>query len=140
MPIIQWLISRTIQFLLGSAHERRSDAIAKQKKDGTFEGASAADGRNFDDRYTAAVRLLKTRVDRKFPDTYYARLSSGRDSSDNYGQNRAVAIDTMSTAIAMALRNGAPFNRPPTPVQRASGSEVISPLERRSDRRIFITV
>ncbi len=107
MPIIQWLISRTIQFLLGSAHERRSDAIAKQKEDGTFEGASAAEGRNFDDRYTAAVRLLKTRVDRKFPDTYYARLSSGRDSSDNYGQNRAVAIDTMSTAIAMALRNGA---------------------------------
>lgn len=107
MPIIQWLISRTLQFLLGSVHERRSDAIAKQKEDGTFEGTSAVDGRNFDDRYTAAVRLLKTRVDREFPDTYYARLSSGRDSSDKYGQNRAVAIDTMSTAIAMALRNGA---------------------------------
>jgi len=107
MPVIRWLISKTIQLFLGSAHERRSNASAQQKENGTFEGASADKDRDFDDRYAAAVRLLRTRIDQEFPDAYYARLSSGRNSSTDYGQDRALAIDTMSIAIAMALRNGA---------------------------------
>ena len=107
MPVIRWLISKTIQFFLGSADARSSGAIAKQREDGTFVGASAAEARNFEDRYAAAVRLLRTRIDQEFPDAYYARLSSGRNSSYDYGQDRALAIDTMSIAIAMALRNGA---------------------------------
>ncbi len=92
---------------LGSAQERRSDAIAKRKEAGTFEGASASKGRDFEANYAAAAQLLRTRIDREFPDAYYARLSSGRNSSYDYGQDRALAIDTMSIAIAMALRNGA---------------------------------
>jgi hypothetical protein len=107
MPVIRWLISKTIQFFLGSAQERRSDATAKRKEEGTFEGASASKDRNFEENYAAAARLLRTRIDQEFPDAYYARLSSGRNSSCDYGQDRALAIDTMSIAIAMALRNGA---------------------------------
>lgn len=107
MPVIRWLISKPMEFLLGSADMRRSSAIAKQKEEGTFEGASAEKDRNFEDRYVAAVRLLRTRIDREFPDAYYARLSSGRNSSYDYGQDRALAMDTMSIAITMALRNGA---------------------------------
>lgn len=107
MPVIRWLISKTIQFFLGSAHERRSGAFAKQKENRTFEGASDSKDRNFDDRYAAAVRLLRTRIDQEFPDAYHARLSLGRNSSSDYGQDRALAIDTMSIAIAMALRTGA---------------------------------
>lgn len=42
MTIIRWLISRTIHFFLGSAQERRSDAIAKRKEAGTFEGRRRA--------------------------------------------------------------------------------------------------
>jgi hypothetical protein len=107
MPVIRWLISKTIQFFLGSAQERKSDAIAKRKENGAFEGASASKDRKFEENYAAAARLLRTRIDQEFPDTYYARLSSGRNSSYDYGQDRALAIDTMSIAIAMALRNGA---------------------------------
>ncbi|WP_342108762.1 hypothetical protein [Methylobacterium sp. SI9] len=107
MSFIRWLISKTIQTFLGSAYERRSRAVAKEREDGTFEGASATQARNFEDRYAAAVRLLRTRIDQEFPDAYYARLSSGRNSSYDYGQDRALAVDTMSIAIAMALRNGA---------------------------------
>lgn len=107
MPVIRWLISKILQFFLGSAHERRSSASAKQKENGTFESRSDSKDRDFDDRYAAAVRLLRTRIDQEFPDAYYARLSSGRNSSYDYGQDRALAIDTMSIAIAMALRNGA---------------------------------
>jgi len=51
--------------------------------------------------------MLKLRIDERFPDSYYARLSSDRNSSYDYGQDRALAIDTISTAIAMALRGGA---------------------------------
>lgn len=107
MSVIRWLTSKAIQFFLGSAHERKSDAIAKRKEEGTFEGASAGKARTFEDNYAAAARLLRSRIDQEFPDAYYARLSSGRNSSYDYGQDRAHAIDTMSVAIAMALRNGA---------------------------------
>ena len=107
MLVIRWLISKTIQLFLGSAHARRSDKTAKRKENGTFEGASASKDRKFEENYAAAARLLRTRIDKEFPDAYYARLSSGRNSSYDYGQDRALAIDTMSIAIAMALRNGA---------------------------------
>ena len=107
MSVIRWLLARTIQFFLGSAHERKSDGIAKEKEEGTFEGASAPKARTFEDNYAAAARLLRTRIDRRFPDAYYARLSPGRNSAYDYGQDRALAIDTISVAIAMALRNGA---------------------------------
>lgn len=107
MPVIRWLISKTIQFFLGNAHERKSDAIAKRTEAGTFEGASAGDARNFDENYAAAARLLRPRIDKAFPDAYYARLNSGRNSAYGYGQDRALAVDTMSVAIALSLRNGA---------------------------------
>lgn len=70
MPVIRWLLSKTIQFFLGSAHKRKSDGIAKEKEDGTFEGASARKAISFEDDYAAAARLLRTRIDRKFPDAY----------------------------------------------------------------------
>lgn len=83
----------------------RCDRQAKGSRD--LRGASASKGRDFEANYAAAAQLLRTRIDREFPDAYYARLSSGRNSSYDYGQDRALAIDTMSIAIAMALRNGA---------------------------------
>lgn len=46
-------------------------------------------------------------MDRKFPDNYHARLSSEENSPYDHGQDRALAVDAMSIAIAMALRNGA---------------------------------
>jgi hypothetical protein len=107
MPVIRWLISKTIQFFLGSAQGRKSDAAARRKEAGTFEGTSAGKVRTFEEDYAAAARLLRTRIDQEFPDSYYARLGSGRNSSYDYGQDRAAAIDTMSVAIALALRNGA---------------------------------
>ncbi|GJE12365.1 MULTISPECIES: hypothetical protein [Methylobacterium] len=107
MPSLSWLISKTMQFFLGSAQERRADAAAREKGAGTFDDTARARGRNFDDDYRAATTMLKTRVDREFPDSYYARLSSKSNSSYDYGQDRALAVDTMSTAIAMALRGGA---------------------------------
>ena len=107
MPFLSWLISRMMQFFLGNAHDRRANAAAREKETGTFENNASAKGRNFEDDYRSATKMLKARVDKQFPDSYYARLSSNNSSSYDYGQDRALAVDTMSTAIAMALREGA---------------------------------
>lgn len=107
MPLIRWLVSRVLQFLAGFAQQRRASLMAKEKEDGAFTSKSADDARNFEDDYRAATRMLKQRIDERFPDSYYARLSSKSNSSYDYGQDRAMAVDIMSTAIAAALRNGA---------------------------------
>jgi hypothetical protein len=107
MNIISWLISRIMQFFLGSEYERRSTAMAKEKEAGDYVGETAAKARNFEDDYHAATTMLKMRMDRSFPDNYHARLSSGENSPYDHGEDRALAVDTTSTAIAMSLRSGA---------------------------------
>ncbi|WP_456685731.1 hypothetical protein [Bradyrhizobium sp. P5_C11_2] len=107
MNIISWLISRILQFFLGSEYERRSTAMAKEKETGAYVDETATKTRNFEDDYHAAANMLKMRMDRNFPDNYHARLSSGENSPYDYGEDRALAVDATSTAIAMALRDGA---------------------------------
>ncbi|MHB2208262.1 hypothetical protein [Methylobacterium sp. CM6257] len=107
MNIISWLISKIVHFFLGSEYERRSTAMAKEKEAGAYVGEAATKARNFEDDYHAATIMLKARMDKSFPDNYHARLSSGENSPYDYGEDRALAVDTTSTAIAMALRDGA---------------------------------
>jgi hypothetical protein len=107
MPVYRWLIDRIAGYLRDQSQARRARLIAKEREAGSFAGEHAGRAKKFEDDYNAAARLLKVRIDKRFPDSYYARLSSGRNSSYDYGQDRALAIDTMSTAIAMALRGGA---------------------------------
>lgn len=107
MPVMRWLIGRITGFLAGQSQARGASSRAKEREADTFEGDYSGKSRTFEDDYNAATRLLKLQIDRRFPDSYYARLSSGSSSSYDYGQDRALAIDTMSTAIAMALRGGA---------------------------------
>src|SRR6476620_9673664 len=107
MNIISWLISKIVHFFLGSEYERKSTAMSKEKEAGVYVGETETKARNFEDDYHAATNMLKMRMDRSFPDNYHARLSSGENSPYDYGEDRALAVDTTSTAIAMALRDGA---------------------------------
>lgn len=107
MNTLVWLISKIARFLSGGGDSRRSRSMAKRKEAGLYEGETAARARNFEADYRAATKLLKTRVDKSFPDNYHARLSTGGNSAYDHGEDRAAAVDTMSTAIAMALRDGA---------------------------------
>jgi hypothetical protein len=81
--------------------------MAKEKEAGAYVGEAATKARNFEDDYHAATIMLKARMDKSFPDNYHARLSSGENSPYDYGEDRALGVDTTSTAIAMALRDGA---------------------------------
>jgi hypothetical protein len=107
MNMLRWMIAKIVQFFLGSGDERRSAAMAKEKEAGVYVGGTATKARKFEDDYHAATNMLKTRMDKSFPDSYHARLSSGENSPYDHGEDRALAVDTTSTAIAMALRNGA---------------------------------
>ncbi|MGH1571027.1 hypothetical protein ACRAWG_10465 [Methylobacterium sp. P31] len=107
MPILSWLISKLTQFFLGRAHTRRATSNAKEREAGTFNSAFSGKAESFEKDYNAAARMLKDRMDQKFPDGHYAKLRSGVNTPYDHGEDRALAVDTMSTAIAMALRDGA---------------------------------
>jgi hypothetical protein len=107
MPFFSWLISKIMQFFLGSAHQRRAGVSAKEKEAGTFETDTSRGARNFEQDYNAAAKLLRARMDERYPNGHYARLRSNENSPYDHGEDRALAVDTMSTAIAMALRKGA---------------------------------
>ncbi|MGU3665068.1 hypothetical protein ACLBX9_12885 [Methylobacterium sp. A49B] len=107
MSFFRRLIAEVLNLFLGTAHERRTKLMATEKEAGTYEGPSLSKSRDFDADYKAAVRMLRERLDRKFPDGPYAKLRSGASKHHDPRDDRALAVDTMSTAIAMALRDGA---------------------------------
>ena len=86
---------------------RSTQDIAAEKEGGTFAGPTASKARYFEADYHSATQLLRDRMNKRYPDNYHARLSSGTNAPYDYGEQRAAAVDTASTAIAMALRNGA---------------------------------
>jgi len=75
--------------------------------DQALRNSSPGKSRNFDDDYNAATNMLKRKMDLKFPDNYSGRSNSEAGKGYRHGEDRASAIDTMSAAIAAALRNGA---------------------------------
>ncbi|MCJ2012212.1 hypothetical protein [Methylobacterium sp. J-076] len=63
--------------------------------------------RDFDGDYRSATAMLKERMRERFPDNFHARVGANANSSRDFGDERASAIDTASAAIASALRKGA---------------------------------
>lgn len=106
MNRLVWLISKIAQFVFGGGtkdSERMKIERGRQAEGATREYRSG----NFDDDYRAATMILKARMDKRFPDNYYARLEIGPSGPRDHGEDRAAAIDTMSAAVASALRRGA---------------------------------
>ena len=107
MTSFKRLKAKLIHFLSVKNRAQDMRTMAAQKEDGSFNGATTNKSRNFESDYNAATKLLKERMNKNFPDNYYARLKSGENNAYDYGEKRAGAVDTASSAIAMALRNGA---------------------------------
>ncbi len=97
---LSWLLS-------GTRAEQRSRNEANHAENGTSSDRSPYPGRNFERDYNAASALLKERMNKSYPDNFHARLGSDGNNAYDHGEERAYAVDTVSAAIAMALRNGA---------------------------------
>ncbi|MCJ2068596.1 hypothetical protein MKK75_07215 [Methylobacterium sp. J-030] len=107
MNFISWLLSRVFQFVFGRSEERKSSSVARESDAADHESSVANTGRNFDEDYRGATKILMMRLSNRFPDNYYARTGSDKNSTRDFGDERAEAIDTASAAIAAALRSGA---------------------------------
>jgi hypothetical protein len=101
------LIARFLQFFTGGGDKRRSTSENIEQEKEALGGNRFVRARNFDDDYREATELLKTRMDRRFPDNYRAKLGTEGSGTYDHGQDRAAAVDTMSSEIATALRDGA---------------------------------
>jgi hypothetical protein len=100
------LISRFIQFFTGGDKQISTSESMGQEKEALGDSRFVR-AMNFDNDYRQATELLKTRMDRRFPDNYRAKLGTDGSGTYDHGQDRAAAVDTMSSGIATALRNGA---------------------------------
>lgn len=107
MNYLSWLISRFVQFFSGSGDKRRDTPDNVEQDEEALGSTRFVRATNFDDDYREATDILKPRMDRRFPDNYRARLGTDGSNTYDYGQDRAAAVDTMSSEIATALRNGA---------------------------------
>ncbi|WP_267355242.1 MULTISPECIES: hypothetical protein [unclassified Methylobacterium] len=107
MNAIIWLISRIIQFFFGKGQRGEDPSAPRARELGADEDRSVDKNRNFDADYRAATNMLRVRMGNSFPDNYHARPSTGTNSTRDFGDERAEAIDTASAAIAAALRKGA---------------------------------
>lgn len=107
MSFIFRLIAKVLDSISGGANRNSDSSIVADNQANFSQDRSIGSGRDFDADYRAALRLLRDRIDRKFPDGHYAKLRSGISTPHDHGENRAQAVNMMSTAVAMALRNGA---------------------------------
>jgi hypothetical protein len=101
-----WLISKIAQFVFGRSSKAPERAETDSGRQPEFVISKHGSG-NFDDDYRAAIMILKTRMVGRFPDNYYAKPEVGPSGPRDHGEDRAAAIDTMSAAVASALRKGA---------------------------------
>lgn len=107
MNVLKWLLATVSRRLFGSRNEHGIGGTMRRKNSADHIDTASDHPRNFDEDYRSATYMLRLRMDKRFPDNYHARLSSGENSTYDHGQDRALAIDVASTAIAVALRNGA---------------------------------
>lgn len=85
-------ILRSIRSLLGSPLVRSDPKLTT---------------RNFESDYAAASKILRDRLDTKFPDNYHASSENRSNRMQDHGANRKDAIDAISKEISLALRQGA---------------------------------
>ncbi|MCJ2087132.1 hypothetical protein MKK88_14220 [Methylobacterium sp. E-005] len=107
MNAIGWLLTKVIELITGKDRGQKSSGMPRVREVGAHEERAADKSRNFDADYRAATNMLKTRMGNSFPDNYHARPSAGTNSTRDFGDERAEAIDIASAAIAAALRRGA---------------------------------
>lgn len=107
MNVISALIARILQFFIDRSNRPRDPSVDGEVGRSVREDRAVSKPRNFDADYREATNMLKTRLGNRFPDNYQARVGSQANSTRDFGDERAEAIDTASAAIAEALRNGA---------------------------------
>jgi hypothetical protein len=107
MGPIAWVKAKLEELLAARRTVERNQKSARAKEDGTFEDKDTFRSKDFDKDYDAARRMLKARLDSKYPDKYHAMLRTGFDPLRDYAAERIDAVDKMSAAIADALREGA---------------------------------
>lgn len=107
MNTLKRLISKIAEFMSArpASGENRQSLVSWE-----HSGSADTSGRtpkDFTGDYRTATDMLRERINRRFPDNFYARVGSNANTTRDFGDERAGAIDMSSAAISAALRNGA---------------------------------
>ncbi|MGU3421371.1 hypothetical protein [Methylobacterium sp. D54C] len=107
MPFFYRMIAKAFDFVVGGANHRQGDLPPQEEEFPIFKNKPDIGNACFDRDYAGAIRILRDRLDLKFPDGQYAHRRLRMSIPHNHAEDRAQAVDTMSTVVATALRNGA---------------------------------
>lgn len=107
MTLLALLKATLKQLLSKSRSDRHQREMIVDEENGTSQTDEIYHRRDFDKDYYAASAMLKQRMKNVYPDNFHVRLGNTNNLSYDYGEKRTQAVDTASTAIANALREGA---------------------------------
>ncbi|MCJ2115724.1 hypothetical protein MKK65_03800 [Methylobacterium sp. J-001] len=107
MNVVKRLLLQIVDFMSARPGQAENYQL-RASADNSGPGARASKTpKDFSGDYRTATDMLRDRINRRFPDNFHARVGSNANSMQDFGDERAGAIDMSSSAIAAALRDGA---------------------------------
>lgn len=85
MNTIRWLLAKIFLLFFASKAQQMINKLIIQKESGDYADSASENIRTFDEDYGSATYMLKLRMNKKFPDNYHTRLSSGENSPYDHG-------------------------------------------------------
>jgi hypothetical protein len=107
MNTIKKLISNFAKFMSARPGQAENHQLLASEDARGSSARAAKTPKDFSGDYRLAMDMLRDRINRRFPDNFHARVGSNANSMQDFGDERAGAIDMSSSAIAAALRDGA---------------------------------
>jgi hypothetical protein len=107
MNSIKRLFSQFAEFMSARPGPAESDHLFASGDSPGQSSKASKPPKDFTGDYRTATDMLRERINRRFPDNFYARVGTNANTTRDFGDERASAIDTSSAAIAAALRSGA---------------------------------
>ncbi|MCJ2099197.1 hypothetical protein [Methylobacterium sp. E-046] len=107
MNNVKRLFSKISEFMSARPALGENNQLFASGEHPNSTGKAGKTPKDFTGDYRSASDMLRERINKHFPDNFHARVGSNANTTRDFGDERAGAIDISSAAIAAALRNGA---------------------------------
>ncbi|GEP07764.1 hypothetical protein [Methylobacterium oxalidis] len=109
--LVEWLIARGGALAWARKSAEHSRQSANEKESGSYQSENVYGDQGLEARYNAAIEDLEDRFGQRFPADYHAKLGMDARYIYDHGVSRTAAVDSMSSAIAKALQEGASISQ-----------------------------
>ncbi|MER2268422.1 hypothetical protein [Methylobacterium oxalidis] len=108
---VEWIIARGGALARARKSAGYNRQSANEKESGSYQSENVYGDQGLEARYNAAIEDLEDRFGQRLPADYRAKLGMDARYVYDHGVARTGAVDTMSSAIAKALQEGASISQ-----------------------------